>query len=60
VTVFQRRLIILFDEWLGATLCCWTYDRHREAFPYVLAAIIIGVYVLGYIPFWLKHDRWWR
>lgn len=60
MSIFQRRLIILIDEWLGILLCCWTYHAHREAFWPVFAAFVVLTYFFGYIPYWVHYDKWWR
>ena len=59
VTIFQRRLFIFADEWLGVALCCWCWHVHREVFWPVLIAWAIAIYVFGYIPYWMRWDRWW-
>lgn len=60
MTVFQRRLIILIDEWLGVALCCWCRHYHPDTFWPVLITFVIFVYGISYPSFWWRYDAWWR
>lgn len=55
MTLQQRRAWVFFDEWLGILACLYTHKYDPVLFPYVLAGLIVFVYLISYPWLW-----WWE
>lgn len=60
MTTFQRRIVIMIDEWLGWTALLYLYEHKAPPFWPCLVFFLVTVYGISYPVFWWKHDRWWR
>ena len=55
-----RRIFIAVDEWLGIVLLMYLHATESPVFWRVFVCWALGVYAFGYIPYWLRYDRWWK
>lgn len=60
MTLFQRRLFVFADEWLGIVLCVYLWKTNDPAFWPVFVAFVVLVYVVSYPLLWRYESKYER